>query len=419
MIDEILLAREKRIIEIQKHLSAHYSTLLIKANIPGEDKNRFEAHFLVRHFLNHIQTAYHIIDIKSYESADGPYVIMHVMNIHAQELKINMIEIEDNEPLGRFIDLDVFEDTYISISRIALGQRPRKCFLCNLDASICARSHNHRYDELIRHIETSVTQYILDQTRIWIQKAIKDELNLDPKFGLVTPLSNGSHEDMNYALMQKASSAIEDDLIEIFRKGFDSNHLDGLLSSSRPIGIRAEKNMLSATGGINAYKGLIFILGIVLLSSGYTIRHNQSFDMIFENIKTISKDIYQDFENGESSAGIDAYRNYGLKGIRGEVKNGCPSIQSALKMELKKKNPLHQLLMHLIIISEDTVFLKRAESLDRYLSYKDMIRMLDSQNINELNDFTSLAIKNHLSFGGSADLLICTLFLKSFKTFLK
>ena len=30
------------------------------------------------------------------------------------------------------------------------------------------------------------------------------ELDLHPKFGLVTPISNGSHKDMNYKLMIKA-----------------------------------------------------------------------------------------------------------------------------------------------------------------------------------------------------------------------
>lgn len=52
------------------------------------------------------------------------------------------------------------------------------------------------------------------------------ELNLHPKFGLVTPYSNGSHDDMNYELMKEAQEVIIPGLIEMFFVGLEANNPD-------------------------------------------------------------------------------------------------------------------------------------------------------------------------------------------------
>ncbi len=46
-----------------------------------------------------------------------------------------------------------------------------------------------------------------------------NELNLDPKFGLVTPTSSGSHKDMNYKLMHDSIDVLIPYFLEIFELG--------------------------------------------------------------------------------------------------------------------------------------------------------------------------------------------------------
>ena len=105
-------------------------------------------------------------------------------------------------------------------------------------------------------------------------------------------------------------------------------------------------------------------------------------------------------------------------GIRGEVKNGLSSVQSALKMiNIDDTHYLHQCFKRLILSSEDTVFLNRSKSMDRYLKFKKEIEQLDVSNPGALKTFTERAISENLSFGGAADLLITTLFLQAIKIF--
>ena len=102
--------------------------------------------------------------------------------------------------------------------------------------------------------------------------AILQELNLEIKFGLVTPSSSGSHPDMNYELMFNSKEIIIPHLVRIFELGFLYPDDKDLLEKARLIGIEAETQMFDMTKQINTYKGLIYILGFVLLSLGILVK---------------------------------------------------------------------------------------------------------------------------------------------------
>lgn len=64
------------------------------------------------------------------------------------------MKIEDTYPLGRFVDIDVYDSiTKRSISRIELGNEERKCYLCDNKAHICVRSRTHSQGSLITHMK--------------------------------------------------------------------------------------------------------------------------------------------------------------------------------------------------------------------------------------------------------------------------
>ena len=76
--------------------------------------------------------------------------------------------------------------------------------------------------------------------KLMCDEAIMEELNIHPKFGLVTPYTNGSHQDMNYDIMIKAKNAILDSFVEMFKVGFTNDDLNKIFKESRMIGIDAE-----------------------------------------------------------------------------------------------------------------------------------------------------------------------------------
>jgi holo-ACP synthase / triphosphoribosyl-dephospho-CoA synthase len=420
-MNEILRAREYRVLYVRQMIRRNQSFVItIKANIPGPNKNINAAHLLVRLFLNELRDEFESQEIIHMKSADGPYVLFSVKGDDGLEIKKELVRIEDKHPLGRYIDLDLYISEQVSLSRFDLKKTNRKCFICGKDAHICSRNMTHSIPKLIQHIKLNLNFYIVEEIKRTLNYAILAELELDDKFGLVTKTSSGSHQDMDYDLMVKAKNVIMPYFIQIFNIGYEAEELVSLLDASRYIGIAAEDEMLQVTKGVNCYKGLIFVMGLTLLAAGYALARHQSFDKIFDNIRSMSFGLLGEFNDMNLvTFGKEAYQEYKITGVRGEAYSGFPSIRSTLELigeqDIADPKVLRNALKHLIINTQDTVLLKRAKSLSEYEKIKHMFASLDVSNISQVRQFTQYAIKRNLSFGGSADLLVATVFLNSLR----
>ena len=85
-----------------------------------------------------------------------------VLRADALDVKRVCTEFEEGHPLGRLLDIDVVEmvgETPKPISRTALGIPPRRCFICNEEAKVCARSRRHTVLEMQEHIARLVAEY--------------------------------------------------------------------------------------------------------------------------------------------------------------------------------------------------------------------------------------------------------------------
>lgn len=415
-MNEILESRENRHIRIQElQETFRLSLISIKANIPGDHKNISEAYLLVRLFFNELKDK---ISIKYYEykeSMDGPYYLIVANKENVENIKSLLVELEDHHPLGRFIDLDYYIESKKSVSRTELGIKNRVCYLCKQDARICSRNQTHTTKELINHIKQSVFTYLRSLMTEYAEKAMLYELNIEHKFGLVTKTTKGSHQDMTYELMLIAQKVIIPYFGKMFEMGYYSNDIINLFSEAREIGIIAEEDMLKATNGINCYKGLIFVLGLVMLSTGYLISHHQQFDLIFKNIQNMTNDLLREFDRDPITFGEQAYHTHQVKGARGEAYLGFPTIHLALvNLEYKDSlsdSSLRGLLKMIVLSTDDTVLLKRAGSLERYMMIKRKLAQVDTDNLEEVIEFTKYCIEENISFGGAADLLVSTIFL--------
>lgn len=403
---DILTYREERYKKIQKLKTRFNAVITVKTNIPGNNKNHHLAYFLTNLFFNHIPSELYE-EAMYFESIDGPYYLLG--SYHSPiSLKRALIELEDHTKLGRFIDLDVFDGNQF-LSRGKL----RPCFICNEPAFVCSRNHSHTVEELMNFMEASVEEYLVEETKNVILYAIKSELDLHPKFGLVTPYTNGSHEDMNYNLMNQAKDAIIPFLIHMFQVGYSSANLTNIFSEIRQIGVKAERAMYQATGNINAYKGLIFNLGVIVTSYAYMLYNNKRFDGLYEIAKQLVMPVKKDFEGELDSFGLEAYEKHNILGVRGEALNGFQSVQSALAYltDFSDESKLDTL-MYLISIVDDTVLLKRTGSYERYQKIKEIFKKHIHSNRANILSLDNYCIENNLSFGGSADLLVLTIFIK-------
>ncbi|MGB3997122.1 MAG: citrate lyase holo-[acyl-carrier protein] synthase [Bacilli bacterium] len=402
---KILNAREERAAFIGA-LSRKGAVIAGTANIPGPDKNTGAARFIVDYFGKLCAERFPKGRVTNRESADGPFFIIEIAP--GARLKEELVKIENGHPLGRLVDLDL----YIAgkpVSRRDLGLRPRACLLCPREAALCARSRAHDYRDISEKMSETVFSFLKTAVAENIDFAITTEASLDPKFGLVTPSSSGSHPDMDYQLMMKAKEAIIEPLLEIFASGY-YREAGEALTAARAAGLRAEETMYEATGGVNAYKGLIFILGFVLLALGSCFREF-SFDL-FEKIKYFGADLLSEFTD-TATFGKLAYRRYGITGARGEARSGLPNVVKVLPL-LRDYSPasLTEALAFLIANCDDTVLLKRAGGLREYLRYRRMFANFGSYDPEKARALTDYCVSRNLSFGGAADLLVAALFIK-------
>jgi len=420
MNSSILEARETRIHLIHQIISKNDRNVIsIKANTPGKNKNTKESYLLVKLFKNIIHPMVTIRSIQLIEGFDGPSFLIEVNEKDTILLKNILVEIEESHELGRFIDLDLYKDTNKSISRFDLNIAPRKCFLCETDAVICSRTQSHLVDEISQYIEISIRKYLLKQIEKFLDEAMTKELELEYKFGLVTKTSQGSHPDMDYSRMVKGKNAIIPYLVQMFELGFYCESLTEIHNKGRIVGIKAEESMNDATNGINCYKGLIFLSGLALLSLGYTMQTHNDFDDLFSFVQKMTKDLLKEFNQEPLTSGMRVYRQYHITGVRGEAHQGLSSIRHGLSiienLDTVSDQDLRGLLIQLILKSEDTVFLKRAGSMEKYNLVKEMLSKIDVTNFEQIVHFNNYAIKENLSFGGAADLLVTTLLLHKVK----
>ncbi|MFA6627328.1 MAG: citrate lyase holo-[acyl-carrier protein] synthase [Bacilli bacterium] len=412
--DAVLLAREERLSYIQSKLRPNEAVICIKANIPGEFKNYKEAYTLIKIFEIECIHHFSILSKDFFESADGSYMIITIPFV--EHIKKMLVNIETKHPLGRMIDLDYFVSNEKSVSRQDLGLPPRKCYLCNKDAAICIREKTHSDKRIFTYIQTQVYSYVQDIIERMVIQSIKTELDLEDKFGLVTPSSNGSHSDMDYMLMMRSAKALLFSFTQMFWIGYDGTSLDTVYVQGKKQGISAEKLMFDVTNDINTYKGLIFILGLVLMSAGYALGHQQTMNDIYENIRIMSRHVFS--EPNYHTFGEQAYQEFRIGGARQEAFLGFPTVRHATEILLETSQItdeiLHMTLIDIIRLTDDTVLLKRAGSLEEYHRFKALITSITTYELKTIKEVTEACIRGHISCGGAADILITALFLTAF-----
>ncbi len=412
-------AREKRAFEVLNFFKSYPrdSLIVIQANMPSSLTNKPIHYYLIKIFSNIIKDKYDVKLEGIFKGADGPYILLKKERQNI-DFKRELVEIEESHPLGRLIDLDYFIEPKKSISRSDLNLKLRSCFICNQVAYICIRNQTHGVKEVEDYINQSFFNYIKDYLLKMIDYSILRELEIENKFGLVTKTSSGNHLDMDYHLMVKAKDAIMPYFGKLFALGYRSNNLQTLLKKARKIGIEAEHKMFEATGGINAYKGIIFLIGIVVLAFGYTLKTSYDYDDIFSNIKTLSKNIYDDFNIYDDTFTTTLFKEHKIAGIREVAKSGLKIVYDHHNFISKDSNDdeLRNLLFKYILASEDTIFIKRSKSYHLYLKHKHYLQALNPLNKKELKLINDYCRKHNLSFGGSADLLIVTILLVHLKS---
>lgn len=260
-------------------------------------------------------------------------------------------------------------------------------------------------------------------------RAMLYEVSVTPKPGLVDPASQGPHPDMTVFTFIDSALSLQVYFEQCVSAGltFAGGELTELFQQIRPLGVRAEQAMRTATNDVNTHKGAIFSLGILVTASAYADKHGlqlqTTIQTMLRGLTAHDFDGLADKSRDQLTAGEKLYLRDGITGIRGEAEAGYPTIFNiALPALRQSTGTLNQRLLDtlLTIVANtiDTNLVKRAGKAEivpwahaqarTYLADGGSKTKAGWDKLLELNRVFE---RDNLSLGGSADLLILTTFL--------
>lgn len=258
-------------------------------------------------------------------------------------------------------------------------------------------------------------------------QAMLYEVACYPSPGLVSPVSNGAHRDMNYYTFIDSTSVLSKYLIQFVQEGYTSNSYKCIFNRVRSIGVKAEKDMFLKTKGINTHKGMLFLIGVCCAAAGKAIYEGKKFHKIRDIIRQmtegiVSKELLTLRDKKDLSHGERLFIKYKTEGVRGEVERGIPTVFN-FSLDFYKRNvdlAVNDRLVHTLIgimqICDDSTIIYR-HSIEVLRQVKKEARktlliggMRTSCGRKKINDLCIEFIKKNISPGGSADLLGVTVF---------
>ncbi|ERJ13855.1 triphosphoribosyl-dephospho-CoA synthase [Haloplasma contractile] len=256
----------------------------------------------------------------------------------------------------------------------------------------------------------------------YTNQAMLYELFTSPSFGLISPYTNGSHTDMNAKTFIDSISVINGYMFKFAKLGFSEIPIDTMYEEAVRIGKDCEQAMFQKTNGVNTHKGLIFVLGTLVISVAKAYYDQLSFDSIFINAKTLIRDklteLHHIDHSKELTSGEKAYLSYNIGGVREEAYRGFPTIKQALNVLCSNdSNSFVRTLIYIMSRCDDTTIINRA-GLETLTRVKEEMSTLYKEGYDKsrLYDLEHDYIEKGISPGGSADLLCGTLFLSLIKT---
>jgi triphosphoribosyl-dephospho-CoA synthase len=154
-------------------------------------------------------------------------------------------------------------------------------------------------------------------------QALLSEIDTAPKPGLVSPIDDGSHADMNAALLRRSAEALRSHFARLAQAGAMRSGVDTL----RRIGVAAEEAMLIVTHGVNTHRGAIFGLGLLCAAAGMsatdTGRPRSLGDIVREcwGVRIALAPAQDD-----RSHGATVQRRYGAGGARAQAASGFTHV---------------------------------------------------------------------------------------------
>lgn len=251
------------------------------------------------------------------------------------------------------------------------------------------------------------------------------EVVVNPKPGLVDPVDNGAHHDMDVFTFINSSLALEDYLVAAERIGtnFAASDLKEMFFKLRLRGKLAEQEMYAATDGVNTHKGAIFSLGIFVTARSFALENQEdTFTVIKKMCAGLVKHDLGKLKKPHT-AGERQFIRYGAGGVRQMAQAGYPVVEKiALPFLKNREGTLNQRLLDTLMLiagsTQDSTFIKRSGGLQNLKWLQGVshhfLKLGGSETVagrDFIKKENELFKQRNYSLGGCADLLIVTIFM--------
>jgi triphosphoribosyl-dephospho-CoA synthase len=256
------------------------------------------------------------------------------------------------------------------------------------------------------------------------RQALIAEAELTPKPGLVDRRGAGAHSDLSLTIMRLSARAIEPYFREMALISAGVRPTQRIREQLAAIGRNAERAMFRATGGSNAHRGAIWVLGLLISAAAMQSDEKRTASEIAATARAIAS-----FEDRAAprllSHGDIVVKRYGASGARGEAVQGFPHVVDVGLPTLRRRRSRGatehvarlDTLLSIMARLDDTCLLYRGGTDALITAKKNALAVeraggvgtqVGSQHLTFL-DRQLLDLK--VSPGGSADLLAATIFL--------
>lgn len=256
--------------------------------------------------------------------------------------------------------------------------------------------------------------------------ALIDEAELTPKPALVDRRGSGAHVDLDLTLMCRSAQSLRAGFAMMGYAAIDTHpgSMPSIALRERlgAIGRDAETTMLHATGGSNAHRGAIWIIGLLLAAAA---RHGHGRADAVAGTAAAIAGLPDRHAPPVLSHGMRVRARYGAAGARGEAIAGFPHVVSIGLPTLRRsraagEREAHARLNTLVAIIaslEDTCLLHRGGQEALLTAQRGARRVLAEGGVATIAGHAALLqldadlLARNASPGGAADLLAATLFM--------
>ena len=244
--------------------------------------------------------------------------------------------------------------------------------------------------------------------------ALKQELDLTPKPGLVDTHDNGAHSDMDHSIMLKSIDALR----PYFTQLAVMSYSDDVPSAAelQQLGIEAEKTMLNATGGVNTHRGALFSMGLAVVAACHVIAKGETNNLINRWSNTVAS-IASKMPGGNGTHGDTIRTEHQVMGAIDLARTGYSKLisnwLSFYSDNRHDENVNYKTLLLIMSELDDTNVIHRV-GFDKAQQVKlDARHLLENFSIEALEQMNESFITANISPGGAADMLSLTLFLST------